>query len=1284
MINGYMYFSGKGYYGSVWPVRGGQWGDSIISGSVHDTGTAAPLATAAVTIGAQTVQTDAAGTYSATVPPGSYAVTASKTGYVSLTESVTVAAGSTTIRDFSLTPLATSGGIQIVDISSKYGGFLYYLTGTNFTVDYIATVDWGGHQPGKVRFITSKNSYEVATNGSSAKQSLNMGLEFSPCSTLKVVATSADGATSPEKSADFTTMSPVLGALAFDALDVGNGFYYKSKLGLDLTLLDEAMDAKVIPENIPLFGKKGFNLRFVPSVTTSIDSSGAVDIGLEFGNKPYLAASIAGVDFSLKQTLNITGQYLHPGCRYQWGGSVGLAGSMKAEKSWPFIFLAGPVPVPMFAKASVALDAGLNLAVENIDPRKLNGNFDINPKVRGSLEAGADHFLSVGGWLGGGTVYQFQYPQTPNLKNVLVDLNGGVTLTALLWSWEDDLFHWGWSMNGKTAVKALSSISSPAGATPISRDYLNAPNAGAFIRAPKYALKSFALGSQPYSVAVTPIVTSIFPQANSFLSSAGSNVNLIWVTDSPARSANNRTMLVHSTFDGTSWSAPQPVSDDGTADFHPVSLTFSDGTIIAAWEDEKGALPDTAGFDTAVAALEISAASYDPTTKSWGTATRQSSDPYLHRTPKLAGKAKNNVLLTWLSNEANDLSGSSVKPNKLWYSIYNGATWSAPAVAAIIPNGVKRYTVAYDGTTAHVVLALHSSDDLTILDNLELYRLTYTTGIWGPLTRLTTDTVIDDNPQLALDVAGNFILNWVRGAELSSAINFDFTNRSVVRADTEYSSNLADFKQATATDGRVALIYAQPSATSSSDLYGVFYDPTFGSWGQPKQLTSDPETESHPSIAFLGAETIIATYNRKLMLNADGTVPTTATYTDLYMLKHTLGVDLALESGTLIASPLNPAPGDAVTFTVTAHNVGDKPVSDAMVAFYNGDPASGGVKIGSTTISGTFNAGGSRDATVSWTVPVTTTPLTIHAVIDPESLLDPLSRSDNSVSTVTVMPDLAVGPLSWEKLSDTLISIIARISNSGGLATTPTTVTFRKDGPAGAILSTQNVPALVKGGSGEFAITYDISALSDPYYTVYVAVDEANSVVEFDESNNSGSVTFPGKQQDLMKKLTVQFTGTGGGTVSDASAGLSCGSNCQRDIVWNSPLNLTAVASQYSLFTGWSGGGCSGTANCVFTVTTPVTVTANFTQDSAHSVRGDGPPQVNYSSLQDAFTLAPTCLLRAWGVTFIENLTLNRSVAFKLLGGQNADYSASVGMTTIQGKLTIGKGSLVAERITIR
>lgn len=77
--------------------------------------------------------------------------------------------------------------------------------------------------------------------------------------------------------------------------------------------------------------------------------------------------------------------------------------------------------------------------------------------------------------------------------------------------------------------------------------------------------------------------------------------------------------------------------------------------------------------------------------------------------------------------------------------------------------------------------------------------------------------------------------------------------------------------------------------------------------------------------------------------------------------------------------------------------------------------------------------------------------------------------------------------------------------------------------------------------------------------------------------------------------LSVVLAGTGSGSVSSVPPGISCGMDCGEPFNSGSMVTLTANPSIGSLFTGWSGGGCSGTGTCVVTVSALTSVTATFT-----------------------------------------------------------------------------------------
>jgi hypothetical protein len=94
------------------------------------------------------------------------------------------------------------------------------------------------------------------------------------------------------------------------------------------------------------------------------------------------------------------------------------------------------------------------------------------------------------------------------------------------------------------------------------------------------------------------------------------------------------------------------------------------------------------------------------------------------------------------------------------------------------------------------------------------------------------------------------------------------------------------------------------------------------------------------------------------------------------------------------------------------------------------------------------------------------------------------------------------------------------------------------------------------------------------------------------DANKAVTATFDEEEEPAEEfALTIVKAGTGSGTVS-------CdGGSCAAEYPEGTEITLTATAAQGSTFSGWSGGGCSGTGACEVTIDEDTTVTATFTAD---------------------------------------------------------------------------------------
>jgi IPTL-CTERM motif/Divergent InlB B-repeat domain len=104
--------------------------------------------------------------------------------------------------------------------------------------------------------------------------------------------------------------------------------------------------------------------------------------------------------------------------------------------------------------------------------------------------------------------------------------------------------------------------------------------------------------------------------------------------------------------------------------------------------------------------------------------------------------------------------------------------------------------------------------------------------------------------------------------------------------------------------------------------------------------------------------------------------------------------------------------------------------------------------------------------------------------------------------------------------------------------------------------------------------------------------------------------------------ITVSLAGTGNGTINSMPGGVHCPLICLAVFPPGTVVTLTAVPAVGSTFSGWSGGGCTGTGTCVLTNSGSTVPTATFTDAIPPSVTITGFPPNPSSVPNPQFTFA--------------------------------------------------------------
>jgi len=252
-----------------------------------------------------------------------------------------------------------------------------------------------------------------------------------------------------------------------------------------------------------------------------------------------------------------------------------------------------------------------------------------------------------------------------------------------------------------------------------------------------------------------------------------------------------------------------------------------------------------------------------------------------------------------------------------------------------------------------------------------------------------------------------------------------------------------------------------------------------------------------------------------------------------------VGYDLALASLTIESN--NPAPGEDIDIIATVENRGDLPVQNVRVLFYDGAPENGGMLIADTQIDvELLVAGGKADAYFAWSVPLVEQSHQIYATVEAGAAINDRDPSNNGMLKLTTLPDLLAETCWSTQVSSTMVSLSVRVANKGVVPSGKFSISWRAGSTDGGEIGRSTVEALAAGGVYEGACLWerDEAQAMSQVTQVFAVVDFSNEIVEFDETNNSHSLSVFGpewnKESETSPIAHWAFDETSGNVASDS------------------------------------------------------------------------------------------------------------------------------------------------------
>jgi len=437
--------------------------------------------------------------------------------------------------------------------------------------------------------------------------------------------------------------------------------------------------------------------------------------------------------------------------------------------------------------------------------------------------------------------------------------------------------------------------------------------------------------------------------------------------------------------------------------------------------------------------------------------------------------------------------------------------------------GLVDLGVGYGSGEATLAYTRYLTPTGSVTPALQLFTSRWNGTTWETSVQRTDDSLGHYNPQVVYNSANQPLLVWQAGEELRLQ-NLTTSDTASLSLPAEMGA-IDQFRLVQDSGGNLVAVFTAQGG--QRDLYLSVYDRSHNLWGAPRPFTNNRAAESYPAPGLdstgrllMGyAVTAVSSITRTTTISGTGQVVTFTMpadgQTDLMTLSHTFDRNLTLTDARLAVSDDHPMPGDVVVISATLQNSGDWALDGTAVSFYDGDPNSGGVLIGTTSLSSALAAGYTATLTTTYTVPVNGGAGRLYAVADPADAIAEVDETDNTASLAAFGPDLALTGAGVDYWGGSQVGLQAVVQNIGATTAPTATLAYYQTAITGTLLVTQTIPTLAAGEGVTLTTPWDAAALAGGSYTLAAANPNQANFAETFTDNNMAALSLV-MQPDLL------------------------------------------------------------------------------------------------------------------------------------------------------------------------